>query len=95
MADTPSAPAYKENDDAPFIYFDLAPTYGQLVGAIQVELGARVISPTPDGGTSIYFTTVARLRCSPMAAESLRDALTKALDMFNQPEQAPTSASIN
>lgn len=91
MTDTPDAPAvapsYRDNPTAPFVYFDGAPTFGVLGGAVQVELAARTITPG--------VVTVARLRCSPGAAESLLEALGKALDMLRKPDQAPAGTSIN
>jgi len=61
-------------DTAPFIYFDFVPTHGVLNGAIQIELAARTMAPTKDGGVRATNIEVGRLRCSPIAAQFLRDA---------------------
>lgn len=68
--------------EAPFIYFDHAPTFGTQSGAIQVELAARIIAPA-QGGTRNDFVLTAHLRCSPNAALELRNAIDKALGMLN------------
>jgi hypothetical protein len=71
---------------APFIYFDGVVTFGVNHGAIQIELGANTI--VPEGtGTKTDVLVTAHLRCSPSAAVSLRDMITKALDMVGR-EQA-------
>jgi hypothetical protein len=100
MTDAPvnPRPAYRDNPIAPVVYFDGAPFFGVLSGAIQVELAGRTITGTPEGTTS-EFVTMGRLRCSPAAAIDLRDALTKALEMLQQiqdaPQGAPQGSAIN
>ena len=84
---SPTAPPYRCPDTAPFIYFDLIGAFGTMAGAVQVELAGRVLTPVPDGGVAIAFMTTARLRCSPAAAQNLREALDKALQMLEQPDQ--------
>lgn len=91
-ADTdPSTPKHVDEGDgafklasteAPFIYFDSAPTFGTGSGAIQIELAARIIVPV-SGGTRNDFVLTAHLRCSPAAAIDLRNAIDKALGMLN------------
>jgi hypothetical protein len=94
-APAPVVPAYRNPDTTPFIYFDIVPTFGVMEGAIQIELAARTISP--DGaGTKLDFICTAHLRCSPVAALALRDAITKAVDMLQQPQEgSPDKTAMN
>lgn len=39
--DADAPPPYRNADTAPFIYFDFAPTFGIIAGAIGIELAAR------------------------------------------------------
>jgi len=89
-------PPYRTPDQAPFIYFDAAPTYGTLNGAVQVELVSRVMSPSGPGTTDIAveFLITGHIRCSPAAAVSLRDALNSAMELLQQP-QAASAAEAN
>jgi hypothetical protein len=83
------------SEGAPFIYFDGVAAMGTNHGAIQIELGANVL--TPDGATlrTDAFIT-AHLRCSPNAAADLRNAIDKALDMLKlPPTNSPPSANVN
>jgi hypothetical protein len=76
---------------APFIYFDGVPTYGINNGAIQLELAANII--LPDGkGVKIDVVITAHLRCSPVAAVALREAINQALAIQQGQQQiaAPT-----
>lgn len=86
MADAPKPPPYRNAEAAPFIYFDFAPTFGVMGGAIQVELAARTLIPTETGGALAEIISTAHLRCSPVAARGLLEALTKALEMAEQPQ---------
>jgi hypothetical protein len=88
------------NERAPFIYLDGVATFGTQAGAIQIELAARTILPTPDGATKNEFVVTAHLRCSPAAAMQLRDAIDKSLAMVQQAleqgsPEAPTGARLN
>jgi hypothetical protein len=51
--------------------------------------------PSPEGGVTIEFVCTGRLRCSPKAAQFLRDSIDAALKMLAQPEQqmGPTVAT--
>ena len=92
--ETTDAPAYVDLNAVPFVYFDIAPAHGILAGAIQVELAARTLNPLPAGGVEVKFVTVARIRCSPLAATHLRNALDASLKMLEQPQQPnPVAAS--
>ena len=78
-------PPFVNATTAPFIYFDSAPAYGVLGGAIEVELSARTLIPDFTGGpVSTEVIPTARLRCSPVAAAMLVDSLGKALEMLKQ-----------
>jgi hypothetical protein len=77
-------PVLKHSHTAPFIYFDVAPTYGVMAGAIEIELVARILIPSTEPQPKAEAVTTAHLRCSPVAAASLRDALNKALEMHQQ-----------
>ncbi|WP_141934000.1 hypothetical protein [Bradyrhizobium sp. UNPA324] len=97
MADTPSAPdaaspPYEDVFTAPIVYFDIVPTHGIMNGAIQIELASRILVPSGDG-VLVKFMTSGRVRCSPVAARFLRDALDAALKMLDQPQDAPAAAS--
>jgi hypothetical protein len=80
-------------ENAPFIYFDGVVTFGMNKGAVQIELAANVINPTPDGGTRTDVVITAHLRCSPAAALDLRQAIEKAMLMGMPVEQAPEGKS--
>jgi hypothetical protein len=91
MTDSPSSqlPAgYKTVSTSPFIYFDFAPTYGTLGGMVQIELAARALTPTEAGGVMLETIEVARLRCNPIAAKFLRDALDASLKMLENPQNS-------
>jgi hypothetical protein len=90
------APPYENLDTAPLIYFDVAPIHGIVAGVLQVELGARVLIPRPDGSGETKIITTGRLRCSPMAATHLRDALSASLKLLEQAQQnIPPASSLN
>jgi hypothetical protein len=87
-------PTVKDAHSAPFIYFDLAPSFGVMAGAIEIELVARILIPGLDPQPTAEVVATAHLRCSPTAAASLRDALDKALELFKQlQEQAGAAAA--
>jgi hypothetical protein len=86
-------PPFKNREDAPIIYFDLAPAFGVMAGAVQIELSARTLTPVPDSTeVLIEFITAARLRCSPAAARLLRSSIDEALKMIEQPGGQPGPA---
>jgi hypothetical protein len=85
MAETPAAfiAPFRNTDTAPFVYFDSAPAYGVMAGAIEVELIARALIPNLTGGpVSSEVVPTARLRCSPTAAANLMESLRLALEML-------------
>jgi hypothetical protein len=87
--DPPIAPNYEDPRNATIVYFDLAPTFGVLAGAIQIELATRILIPTADGGAHAKIIATARLRCSPTAARSLRAAIDRSLEMIERPATDP------
>jgi hypothetical protein len=93
----PTSPPYVDGGTAEFIYFDFAPAFGVLAGAVQIELAARTLVPVPDGGVDVRILPTARLRCSPTAAGHLRDALNGALQQLEelQQEQIATGSKLN
>ena len=96
MADapeTPTPPAYRNSEAAPFVYFDIVPTFGVFGGAVQIELASRVLVPAGGAGVTTEFMVTGRLRCSPAAANHLRETIDKALQMFDQPLQQSGSGS--
>lgn len=74
--------------NAPIVYFDEAPAFGALHGAIQVELAANLLHTDGTGSVSVSRSCTGRLRCSPNAAALLIHALTQALELANA--KAPT-----
>ena|SRR6185312_10495748 len=93
MSSTPTTPPFRNSDLAPFIYFDVAPTFGTMGGAIQIELGSRTLTPGSDNDVSIEFITTGRLRCSPAAAKHLRDAIDRSLEMLEQQHESPAAST--
>ena len=93
-ADAPFPP-FHSPDTAPFIYFDLVPTFGTMAGAIQIELAARTLIPLEDGSTRPEFVVTGRLRCSPTAIMSLRDAIDKSLELLKQLQEQPSPAAAS
>jgi hypothetical protein len=79
---------------APFIFFDGVVPYGISNGVIQLELAANTLVPAGEVVRTDVFI-VAHLRCSPAAANGLRDAVEKALAMPQQQSQMiePTPSS--
>lgn len=63
---------------APYVYFDGAPTFGNLNGIVNVTLCAARHVPSGDR-IATDIISVAYLRCSVIAAVELRDSIDKAL----------------
>jgi hypothetical protein len=64
---------------APFLYFDEAPTFGHLNGVIRVTLIAVRDMPLPEGKVGSDRVIVGHLRMSIHAARALKAALEGAL----------------
>lgn len=95
-SDENSLPPVIRDPGAPIIYFDIAPTYGVMNGAVQIELASRIL--IPDGQkTGVEFVINGHLRCSPAAAMHLANAIAEALKMLEQPNapQAAASKTLN
>lgn len=82
MADRP---LLKNVAAAPILYFDNVPTLGVNNNIVELELSARVVTPTADSKTTIEGLCVAHLRCSLEAALSLRTAIEKAFKIARVP----------
>jgi hypothetical protein len=81
------------SEQAPFIYFDGVVTFGVSNGVIQLELAANTIMPEGTGTNTDVLIT-AHLRCSPAAANGLRDSIERALAMpAQQSIMEPTPGS--
>jgi hypothetical protein len=84
-------PEYVAVPTAPVVYFDLVPTYGTLGGVVQIELATRVLQPLQDGSVGTPTIETAHLRCNPIAAKFLKDALEAALKMLEEPHVPPVA----
>ena len=95
-ATRPATVPMRSGEAAPFVYFDNAPAYGIKGGMIEVELTARALVPNFSGGpVTAEVVPTARLRCSPVAAARLIDALNRALDLPKRlkPTEAPAAVA--
>jgi hypothetical protein len=86
-------PVFKCPDNVPIVYLDGIAAFGVMNGAVQIELATRRLIPQPQGGVAVEFFCSGHLRCSPAAADQLRNAIGKAMDMLQQPQQGPAVAS--
>jgi hypothetical protein len=77
-------PEYIAVPTAPIIYFDFAPAYGVMGGVVQIELASRAWVPFQDGSVGMPTIETCRLRCNPVAAKNLKDALEAALKLLEQ-----------
>jgi hypothetical protein len=84
---------FRDNFSAPIIYFDVASAHGVTNSAIQIELASRILVPHADGTVASEFLTTGRLRCSPTAANHLRNAIVKAIEMLSLPKRATTEST--
>jgi hypothetical protein len=79
-----------------FLYFDGVSAFGHINGAIQIELAANALDIVEDGTVEVRRVTTAHIRCSPAAAADLAQAIGKALEMQQSPnEKAPASGTLN
>jgi len=85
---------YQDVPSAPVIYFDLPVAQGTIGGAIHIELAGRTMCPIPNSSGVVFrMVTTGRLRCSPAAAELLRNSLDQALKLIQQAAAGATGAS--
>jgi hypothetical protein len=84
---------FRDNYSAPIVYFDVASAHGVTNGAIQIELASRILVPRADGTLVSEFLTTGRLRCSPIAANHLRNAIVKAVEMLSLQRGATTETT--
>lgn len=87
---TGPTPLLKNAASAPMVYFDNVPVFGVFAGNLEIELAARMLMPKPDGSVIAEMTCTAHLRCSPIAAVMLIEALQKALAMHAKQADAPS-----
>jgi hypothetical protein len=78
---------------APIVYFDGASCFGHHNGAIQIELAANLLMPV-GAAVRVDVVQTAHLRCSVAAALALREALDKALAMYQQGQKQPMAEEI-
>jgi hypothetical protein len=90
---TNTFPPFHSPDTAPVIYFDIAPTFGVMAGAVQIELATRVLVPVEDGNTRAEFVVTGRLRCSPAAIADLKQAIERSLEMLKQIQEQPAGST--
>ncbi|MEH2510563.1 hypothetical protein V1291_001917 [Nitrobacteraceae bacterium AZCC 1564] len=90
MAEDPSVPVdphylpVEGTMDAPIIFFEICPTYGNNSGLINVMLATGLIEAAPHGKVKSRVKAVAHLRMTTAAAVNLRDTLNNALLMGTQ-----------
>lgn len=83
----------KPTDLAPFVYFDSAPIFGTVDGAIEVRLEARIPFRNGSGRIVAEPACTAHLRCSPAAAARLVKSLQDALAMLEASQTNPPDGS--
>lgn len=83
-------PEVTDDGQAPVVYFDLAPTFGNINGVVNVTLAFARHLIDANGQPSQQFVACAHLRCSIASAVDLRNALNDALLMG-----APTEGGEN
>lgn len=70
---------------APLVFADSAPALGFANGIIEITLTARLLLPRSDNAVTVEQSATAHLRLSISGAQSLREALDRALGMAEQP----------
>ncbi len=87
MTDTPATPSdpsfipIEGVMDAPVVYFEVCPTFGNNSGLINVMLATGLIDSAPHGKVASRIKAVTHLRMTAAAAVNLRDTLNNALAM--------------
>lgn len=67
--------------EAPVVYFEVCPTFGNNAGLINVMLATGLIDSAPHGKVASRIKAVTHLRMTTAAAINLRDTLNNALAM--------------
>lgn len=94
MADIPAVPSdpnfipIEGIMEAPVIFFEVCPTFGNNGGLLNVMLATGLIDSAPHGKVVSRVKAVAHLRMTAAAAVNLRDTLNSALAM-GVPVQKP------
>jgi hypothetical protein len=94
MADTPAMtpdPHFmpvEGTTEAPIIFFEVCPTFGNNSGLINLMLAAGLIDSAPHGKVVSRGKAVAHLRMTVAGATNLRDTLNNAL-LMGKPVQKP------
>jgi hypothetical protein len=65
--------------EAPIIFFEVCPTFGNNGGLINIMLATGLIEPSPDGRVASRIKAVAHLRMTAGAALGLRETIDKAI----------------
>ncbi len=92
MADTPATqadPTFMPIEglmEAPIIFFEVCPTFGNNGGLVNLMLATGLIDSAPHGKVASRVKAVAHLRMTAAAAANLRDTLDRALAMGAKPE---------
>jgi hypothetical protein len=92
MTDTPAAqtdPTFMPIEglmEAPIIFFEVCPTFGNNGGLVNLMLATGLIDSAPHGKVASRVKAVAHLRMTAAAAANLRDTLDRALAMGAKPE---------
>ena len=74
--------------EAPIIYFEVCPTFGNNGGLINIMLATSLIEPAADGLVRSRIKAVAHLRMTAGSAIGLRDIIDKAL-LLGAPVENP------
>ena len=75
---------------ADMLVFDTAPVFSNANGQVSLTLSARRFVPDTKGGVQEQDVVVGFLRCSSVAAQSLRSAIDGAL-LLGRPAKSATS----
>lgn len=74
--------------EAPVIFFEVCPTFGNNGGLINVMLATGMVVPSEDGNVRTRVRAVAHLRMTAASAVGLRDIIDKAL-LIGAPVENP------
>jgi hypothetical protein len=85
MTDAPNpefsaqTPPYEDAGTAPFIYFDIAPSFGVFAGAIQIELASRILIPNQSGTVDVKLIATGRCDAAQRRRSIFAPPLKRAL----------------